>query len=306
MSLSDPLTFATGAGALDRAAHLRSEAEALLARPEARVVPFWREKPLIDLAGTRPAIGWRQAALAEEAGRVPAFLGLWESSPCFGLDISFLDEEAARFGFGPEAKFIDLRSVAADLAPAEAAILATAKALLGWHATHPHCARCGARSAAEEGGWRRRCPACGALHFPRTDPVVIMLVTRGEEVLLGRQSFWPPGLYSLLAGFMEPGETIEDAVRRETREETGVEVGRVRFVASQPWPFPASLMLGCEGEALSTALTIDAEIEDACWVARPEVVEALAGRHPRFAAPRRDAIAAWMLRAWTEGELGHW
>ena len=306
MSLSDPLTFATDSGALDRAAHLRGEAETLLGRSEARLVPFWREKALIDVSEERPTIGWQGSELACEAREAPVFLGLWRGAPCFAADLSFLDEEAARLGFAPEAKFIDLRSVAAELTPAEAAILATAKALLGWHASHPFCARCGASSVPEDGGWRRRCSACRALHFPRTDPVVIMLVTRGDEVLLARQSVWPEGLYSLIAGFMEPGETIEEAVRRETREETGIEVGRVRFVASQPWPFPASLMLGCEAEALSRELTIDAEIEDALWASRGAVAEALAGRHPRFAAPRRDAIAAWLLQAWVEGELGRW
>ncbi|HSF95934.1 MAG TPA: NAD(+) diphosphatase, partial [Thermohalobaculum sp.] len=149
--------------------------------------------------------------------------------------------------------------------------------------------------------------ACGGLHFPRTDPVVIMLVTRtdagGDNVLLGRQSIWPPGLYSLLAGFMEPGETIEDAVRRETREETSVRVGKVRFLASQPWPFPASLMLGCWGEALSEEIVIDAEIEDACWATRAEVAQALRGEHPRFASPRGDSIARWILTAWVAGEI---
>ena len=306
MSLSDPLTFATAAGALDRAAHLRGEAAALMARAAARLVPFWRDKALIDLSGPRPAIGWRESALAREGREPPVFLGLWAGAPRFAADISVLDPEAAALGFGARAKFIDLRSIAAELEPAEAAILATAKGVLGWHATHPFCARCGQPSQPEDGGWRRRCTACRALHFPRTDPVVIMLVSRGERALLGRQSFWPEGLYSLLAGFMEPGETIEDAVRRETREETAVEVGRVRFVASQPWPFPASLMLGCEAEALSEAITIDAEIEDARWVARDEVAALLAGHHPRLAAPRRDAIAAWLLRAWVEGELGRW
>jgi NAD+ diphosphatase len=145
--------------------------------------------------------------------------------------------------------------------------------------------------------------ACGALHFPRTDPVVIMLVTRGDKVLLGRQSVWAPGLYSLLAGFMEPGETIGDAVRRETREETSVRIGRVQFLASQPWPFPANLMLGCWGEALTDEIVIDAEIEDARWVNRAEMAMALNGEHPHFASPRADSIARWILTAWVAGEI---
>jgi len=175
--------------------------------------------------------------------------------------------------------------------------------VVGWHRIHPFCARCGGPSVPDEGGWRRRCTACGALHFPRTDPVVIMLITRGDRVLLGRQRHFLPGMYSLLAGFMEPGETIADAVRREVLEEAAIRVGRVRFLASQPWPFPASLMLGCWGEALSEEITIDPEIEDARWVSRAEMALALDGRHPSFAAPRKDAIASWILSAWVAGEI---
>ena len=200
-------------------------------------------------------------------------------------------------------KFIDLRSIAGQITQAEATIVAAAKGVIGWHRIHPFCARCGSATLPEDAGWRRKCATCGALHFPRTDPVVIMLVTRGDKVLLGRQSVWPPGLYSLLAGFMEPGETIGDAVRRETLEEASIRVGRVRFLASQPWPFPASLMLGCWGEALNEEIVIDAEIEDACWVSRAEMALAFNGEHPRFAAPRPDSIARWILTAWVAGEI---
>ena len=306
MSLSDPLTFATGGDALDRAAHLRPESAALLARPEARLLPQWREKALIDLSGPAPALGWHTPvpALVAEASEAPVFLGRYQGTPCFTADFSALDEQAVGARFGEAAKFIDLRSVAAQLTQAEAAILAAAKGVVGWHRIHPFCARCGRPSAPEDGGWRRRCTDCGALHFPRTDPVVIMLVTRGDRVLLGRQRVWPPGLYSLLAGFMEPGETIQDAVRRETREETSVRVGRVCFLASQPWPFPASLMLGCWAEALSDEIVVDPEIEDALWATRDDITRALAGAHPRFAPPRADAIARWMLAAWVAGEIG--
>ena len=305
MSLSNPLTFATGAGALDRAAHLRADARALLARPEARILPQWREKALIDLSGPQPAPAWLtpDPALLAEAAEPPVFLGLFQGAPRFTADLSALDEEAAADRFAETAKFIDLRSIAGEVRPEDAAVLATAKGLIGWHRIHPFCARCGRPSAPEDGGWRRRCAACGALHFPRPDPVVIMLVTRGERALLGRQHVWPAGRYSLLAGFMEPGETIEDAVRRETLEEAAIRVGRVRFVASQPWPFPASLMLGCWGEALTDEISIDDEIEDALWLPRTEVAEMLAGRHPRVDAPRRDAIASWLLAAWVAGEL---
>jgi NAD+ diphosphatase len=214
-----------------------------------------------------------------------------------------LDGETAFTRFGETMKFIDLRSVAGQLTQAEATIVATAKGVVGWHRIHPFCARCGGPSVPEDAGWRRKCTVCSALHFPRTDPVVIMLVTRGDQVLLGRQSVWAPGLYSLLAGFMEPGETIGDAVRRETHEETSVRIGRVQFLASQPWPFPANLMLGCWGEALTDEIVIDAEIEDARWVSRAEMAMALNGEHPHFAPPRADSIAGWILRAWVAGEI---
>ncbi len=305
MSLSDPLTFAAGGGDLDRASHLRPDSAALLARADARLLPQWHEKALIELSGERPALGWiaPDPGLVALAGELPVFLGRHRDAPRFTADFSGLDGDTAHARFGETMKFIDLRSVAGQLSRAEASIAAAAKGVVGWHRIHPFCARCGSPSSPEDGGWRRRCTACGALHFPRTDPVAIMLVTRGEHVLLGRQSDWPPGLYSLLAGFMEPGETIADAVRRETFEETSVRVGPVRFLASQPWPFPASLMLGCWGEALSEEIVIDAEIEDARWVSRAEMAMALRGEHPQFAAPRPDAIARWILSAWVAGEI---
>jgi len=305
MSLTDPLTFAAGGGGFDRAAHLRPESTALLARRDARLLPQSQDRALIDLGGERPALGWRPPAadLLAAAAEPPLYLGLYRDTPCFTADFPGLDDAAAHSRFGDGAKFIDLRSIAGQLSHAEASLVATAKALLAWHRTHPHCARCGGASEPEDGGWRRRCPSCGALHFPRTDPVVIMLVTRGERALLGRQRVWPPGLYSLLAGFMEPGETIADAVRRETLEEASVRVGRVRFLASQPWPFPASLMLGCWAEGLSEAIVIDDEIEDARWVTRAEMALALRGEHPHFAPPRADAIARWILAAWVAGEI---
>jgi NAD+ diphosphatase len=183
--------------------------------------------------------------------------------------------------------------------PREAELIATAKAILGWHSSHRFCSACGHASAVGMGGWQRDCPSCGAHHFPRTDPVVIMLVTRGNAVLVGRSPGWPEGMYSLLAGFVEPGETLEAAVRREVREETGIAVGRVEYLASQPWPFPASLMFGCRGEALPGEIEIDPkEIEAAMWVSREEMMQVLAGGHPRMRAPRRGAIAGFLLRNW--------
>jgi NAD+ diphosphatase len=190
------------------------------------------------------------------------------------------------------------------LPPAEAQAAATARALLHWHASHGFCAACGAPTAPAEAGWRRDCPACGASHFPRTDPVVIMLVTRGDRALLGRSPGWPAGMHSCLAGFMEPGETVEAAVRREVMEEAGVEVGRVRYLRSQPWPFPASLMLGCQAEARTDAIRLDPrELEAALWVSRERMGRIMAGRDDEVRAPRVGAIAAALLGAWVADGL---
>jgi NAD+ diphosphatase len=153
-------------------------------------------------------------------------------------------------------------------------------------------------------GWQRTCPACNAAHFPRTDPVVIMLVTHGNSVLMGRSHGWPEGMYSLLAGFVEPGEPIEAAVRREVMEEAGIRVGRVNYLASQPWPYPSSLMFGCSGEALETEITIDpVEIEDARWFTREDILDAFAGRNPAMKPARKGAIAQFILSNWLSDQL---
>jgi len=185
-----------------------------------------------------------------------------------------------------------------------AELAATGKAIFGWHASHGFCARCGAASAVAEAGWQRVCPDCGARHFPRTDPVVIMLITHGNSLLLGRSPHWPDGMYSLLAGFVEPGETIEAAVRREVLEESGVRVGPVEYLSSQPWPFPASLMIGCRGAALSTAITLDpVELEDALWVSRERLLDIFAGRDKTVLPARTGAIAQFLMRNWLADRL---
>ena len=170
--------------------------------------------------------------------------------------------------------------------------------MVDWHARHRHCAVCGTPTNVFRGGWARKCPNCGAEHYPRTDPVVIMLAECEGQVLLGRGAAWPEGRFSALAGFIEPGETIEEAVRRETMEEAGVRVGAVRYVASQPWPFPSQLMIGCIGQAESHEITIDHELAEAIWVTREEVRRALAGEPSRFIPPSRLAIARVLLETW--------
>jgi NAD+ diphosphatase len=191
----------------------------------------------------------------------------------------------------------------AQLPADDLAIFGAARSVLDWHARHRFCARCGQPTRLAKGGWQRDCPACKAQHFPRVDPVAIMLVECDGRLLLGRQARFPPGSYSALAGFVEPGETIEEAVRREVFEEAGVRVGEVRYVASQPWPFPSQLMIGCLGLAGSLELAIDkTEIEDARWFTRAEVVEALAkGRESAsFVPPPPQAIAYHLLQWWLE------
>ena len=202
----------------------------------------------------------------------------------------------------------DLRALATTGAttPENIGALAQARSLLHWHNRHGFCSNCGAPTVVTNGGYRRDCPACGAEHFPRTDPVVIMLAILGEgpgaRVLLGRQRRFPAGMYSALAGFLEPGETVEAAVRRETLEESGIHVGRVRYYASQPWPFPASLMIGCHAEAISEEIVRDdAELEDCRWFGRDEATAMLAGTQPEgLKAPNPIAIAHWLVRAWVE------
>ena len=310
---AEEVTF--GGSGLDRAAHRRAGAADLLASGAATVLPVWRGKPC--LCGDRPE--WLAAdhpALADAADP-PIFLGMDDGRPRFAADLSrwtpaelpdtlgaFADPSEQAHPVIPGAAFSELRAAMSRLAARDAELLATARGLLEWHRTHGFCARCGARSEMAQGGWQRTCPACGAHHFPRTDPVVIMLVTHGNSVLLGRSPGWPDGMYSLLAGFVEPGETIEAAVRRETMEEAGVPVGEVGYLASQPWPFPASLMIGCRGRALSRDITLDpVELEDALWVTREEMLDVFADRHARVRPAREGAIARFLIERWMQDRL---
>ncbi len=203
-----------------------------------------------------------------------------------------------------DVKAIDLRSLAiqAALDQGDLAALAQARSYLHWHTANRFCGRCGAALQSKGGGTSRICPSCDAEIFPRVDPVVIMLAIDGERCLLGRQARFAPGMYSALAGFLEPGETIEEAVRREVKEESGIRVGRVAYHSSQPWPFPHSLMIGCHAEALSTDVDRDAEeLEDCRWFDREEVRLMLAGAHPDgLKAPFPMAIAHHLIKAFAE------
>lgn len=199
---------------------------------------------------------------------------------------------------------LDLRSIGVQglVTPPMLGLLGMAKSLLGWHKRHRFCAVCGHASESRSAGWKRACLSCGAEHFPRTDPVVIMMAATGERCVLGRQSRFAPGVYSCLAGFVEPGETMEDAVRRELFEEAGLAIGRVDYIATQPWPFPGSLMIGALADALSDEIIIDHdELEDARWFTRDEVRAMLSGTHPDgLIAPPPIAIAHALMRFWVE------
>lgn len=293
-----------GVNGLDRLAQRREDAVflAAAARDEAaRVLLFSGEAPLIHTWSGKASVAFSLG----EARSVCSFgdlflLGLKDGSPLFAASI---DEGSLREA--PGVSLSELRSLALDdlLAPQDVGRLAQAKSLLSWHARHGFCSACGQKTKAAAGGWRRECSACGAHHFPRTDPVVIMLAVDGDACLLGRQARFAPGMYSALAGFVEPGETVEDAVRREVREESGVLIGAVAYVGSQPWPFPSSLMLGCFCQATSREVTVDRdELEDARWFSRSEAQSMINGVHPDgLRPPGRIAIAYRLLETWLAG-----
>ncbi|MBU3031401.1 NAD(+) diphosphatase [Paracoccus marinaquae] len=315
-----PESDVTFAGSfLDRADRLRADAAEVarrLADPASRVSPFWRGKPLFDLTEAGPRLAWLSAgeALVRDCPEPVVFMGLDDAGLAhFAADVSSIappDEAPAEFvdkrtlDLSETRKFIELRAIMGEIDHRDAGIAAAAKGIFEWRLTHRFCANCGGPNVVSHAGWRFDCRACGRQHFPRTDPVVIMLVLDGENVLLGRQSNWPERMYSLLAGFMEPGETIEEAVRREVLEEAGITVGAVHYVTSQPWPFPASLMIGCAARAETHRIMMDpTELEDAIWVSKAEMAEALAGRHDRIAPARKGAVAQVILRAWVEGTV---
>ena len=239
-------------------------------------------------------------ALAPVAETV--FLGLVGEAGRFGIA---LDPEATKSLKGrPDLVVTDLRSIAVQglVPPNDLAPLAEAKALLAWHARHRFCANCGAPTRMTQAGWKRECPSCKVEHFPRTDPVVIMLAISGDRCLLGRAGRFVANMWSCLAGFVEPGESIEEAARRETLEEAGITCGRVKYFASQPWPFPMSLMIGCHAQATSSEITVDREeLEDARWFTRDETALMFIGQHPEgISIPPPIAIAHHIIRAWVE------
>ena len=301
---------------LDRVAAQRRDEDWIrsrLADESTRLLPLYRlAVPIVDDAGTL-RLAWAPVSDLEDADpeSFPVLLGVDDESGAarFAINVSGAADPLAALDLPDGAAFADLREASVTLDADDAGIAAQARSLVDWHSRNRHCAVCGARSAPVQGGISRTCVECSAEHFPRTDPVVITVVNDGRRCLLGRQASWPAGMFSALAGFIDHGESIEDAVRREVREEAGIEVRAIRYHSSQPWPFPASLMIGCHADAETSAIDMDEfEMDDVQWFSRDEVMEALEGppativgepaRGGALSLPGPMAIAHTLIRAW--------
>ena len=311
--MRERITHVFAGNPLDRGEALRRSEEWLAAQAgsaDSRMLPMWQlNVPVSAAAG--PALAWLDVAglrrLAVDAE--PVFLGLLGGIAHFAADVSAAERGAVeRDGVTLE----DARNAAEYLSGAESGIAAQARSQLSWHARHGFCAVCGRPTAIARGGQVRRCPppaagGCGTEHYPRTDPVVITVVHDGDRCLLGqsRGRLVAMRRYSALAGFMDQGESIEEAVAREVMEEAGIQVGAVRYHSSQPWPFPSSLMIGCHAEAATTEIAFDEEeMADVQWFSRQEVLLALEERSEILAIPGPTAIAHHLIRAWAAGEIG--
>ena len=295
---------------IDRAAHLRTDDARLMAmEADARAGFYLVHRDSLILRQTEGrARGLLTLNEARDLGANPGtiFLGLREGAPLFAMGIAADAVEPLHTRRDVLVGNIRGMITEGSLPVTEISSIAVAKSLINWHQRHGYCANCGARTRLSQGGWRRDCASCEAQHFPRTDPVAIMMVTEGDNCLLGRQPHFAPLMWSCLAGFVEAAETIEDAVRREVLEEAGIHCTDVRYYMSQPWPYPSSLMLGCAARATSRDITIDrTELEDARWFHRDEVAQMLAHTHPEgLTGPHPFAIAHHLLRRWSENPSG--
>jgi NAD+ diphosphatase len=278
--------------------------------PSSLVLPMWRLEPFLlepEKSGVPLELGLLRPGIADSlagAGAPCIFLGLDGDRAVFALDISEADDPA---NVGPLAAlgyFRDARMAAQVVSTKDAAIIGQAKALIDWHQRHGFCPRCGAPTKMMDAGYRRLCGKCNAEHFPRVDPVVIMLATDGEACLVGRGKQFPPGMFSALAGFVEPGETIEEAVRRELMEEASLKVGEVNYYATQPWPFPSSLMIGCFAKAESRDTKVDEnELAEVRWIERSLARELIDGKQVEgLRVPPPIAIAHHLIKTWALGE----
>ncbi|WP_441245064.1 NAD(+) diphosphatase [Tardiphaga sp. 768_D3_N2_1] len=289
---------------LDRAAHLRFSDEKLFAlegKSSSRAYVIYRDSLVMKKDGdAQRALLTIDEALTFGANPGTVFLGLRDGDAVFGMGIGAPAVE--KLLTRDDAVVSELRGMAMQgvVPPEQLSAIAQAKSLVSWHQRHGFCANCGAKSSMAEGGWKRVCPSCKTEHFPRTDPVVIMLVEKGDKCLLGRQKQFPPGMYSCLAGFVEAAETIEDAVKREIFEEAGIRCTDVTYYMTQPWPYPSSLMIGCSARAISDEITVDKmELEDARWFDRDEAMLMWKREHPEgLAGPHAFAIAHHLLGRW--------
>jgi NAD+ diphosphatase len=289
--------------------------------PIARADPAWVAQRLED-PDSRAAFASREGVLVDEeqpellrssitdlaaAGVTisdPILLGLDRGRALFAVDLDALPR-ASIAAVTRRGSVVSLRAAGAQLPRAEGGLAAYLGALLNWHRTHRFCPNCGTSTVLAEAGYSRRCPSCGAVHFPRTDPVVIMVVASGERLLLGRHAGWPPHRYSVLAGYVAPGETLEEAVAREVREESGVEILEPRYVASQPWPFPSSLMLGFEARSEGGEPTArDGELEDVRWFSLEATRAAVRGQGAELELPDRVSIARQLIEHWVAAQPG--
>jgi len=288
---------------LDRATARRRDSDWLtrhLADPASRLLPIWRGQNLLldEATPTAALLGLNEANELLAEARDVALLGLMGDVAHFAIDLSHRESAPEM----PGARFADLRSVGAVIDRNQGGLLAYARGLIHWHQRHRFCGVCGSPTQSLEAGHLRRCtnPACAAEHHPRTDPAVIMRIEHKDRILLGRQKQWPPGMHSVLAGFVEPGESLEDAVRREVAEEAGLALIDVAYHSSQPWPFPASIMLGFTARALDDKLMVDGEeLEMARWYTRAELLAS--PEDETFRLPRRDSIARRLVEDWLRG-----
>jgi NAD+ diphosphatase len=296
-----------GGNPLDRRSDLRLDAAWLQARREdaaTQVVALWNGQPLVEpgdgglrLSRLDPELGFALAPAEDDH----LFLGLEGEAAMFAVELEG-EADPAQGPLAGRGAFQELRMAGGQLSPADAGVAATAKGVFEWRRRHRFCAACGQPSATAEAGWKRICPACKAEHFPRTDPVTIMLPTFGESCLLGRQAAWPEGRFSTLAGFMEPGESIEAACAREVKEEAGLTVTGVRYHSSQPWPFPCNLMIGLIAEVSDQEAAPDqTELEEVRWFSRAQMRRLLEGGIEGLGVPPPWAIAHQLMKAWAEG-----
>ena len=289
---------------LDRAAHLRFSDEKLFAlegKSSSRAYVIYRDSLVMKKDGdAQRALLTIDEALKFGANPGTVFLGLRDGDAVFGMGIGAPAVE--KLLTRDDVVVSELRGMAMQgmVPPEQLSAVAQAKSLVSWHQRHGFCANCGTKSSMAEGGWKRVCPSCKTEHFPRTDPVVIMLVEKGDKCLLGRQKQFAPGMYSCLAGFVEAAETIEDAVKREIFEEAGIRCTDVTYYMTQPWPYPSSLMIGCSARAISDEITVDKmELEDARWFDRDEAMLMWKREHPDgLAGPHPFAIAHHLLGRW--------